>query len=308
MSGIVVLADVVFPNSVLVDGLSGSLNRENTRTRNQAGFGSVNVVRDVTLRAWQVATQPMRLRDAEKLIAVLEVSDFGAYGILLEDPIDSLATQAQGALQGSMAGVEFGAVGRGNGTPNYGFRKLYTPAGSTRTRARLLTRMKGAPALQRNGVAVATGAAPGNVAISACPSYVTFMPDAARTVVALVVGATTQITLSSAIVGLAVGGRLWLQGVPGGNAGLVNGLSHEITAIAGATYTLAVNTVGKAITAGGQGHMYPQPNDTLTWSGRFYVPVQFRDDELNWQLDAGGPDPARLVSLPSTYLDEIRET
>jgi hypothetical protein len=310
MTGIVVLSDVIVPKGVIVAGVSGTLSRQNGRGRNQGGFASVNVIRDVTLRSWQVGTGPMKLADAERLFGIYEVTDAGAYGMLLEDPIDSTVTVENGALMGYMAGVESGTVGFGNGTPNYGFRKVYTARGSALKRARALTRVKGTPSILRGGSPVAEGASPGNVAVSAGPSYVTFVADASQSVSAVTVGATTQVTLSSALAGLVVGGRLWLQDLTGADAALLNNLSHQITAITGGglnVYTLATNTAGKAITASGTGKKYPQPDEALIWSGAFYVPVQFRADTLDWDLVIPGPDVKREVQIPSTFLDEIRE-
>lgn len=301
-----VLSDVIVPNSVLLAGLDGTNSRKNDRTKNPAGYASVNVVRDETLRAWQIATQPMFVGDLQAIVGLHEVTDAGAFGMLLEDPIDSVVTPAQGALLGYMSGVESGVVGFGNGTPTYGFRKLYTAYGSTRKKARIVTRPKGTPSLLRGGSPVTLGVAAGNAAISAGPSYVTFVADATRTVSAVTVGATTQVTLNSAI-GVVIGGRLWLQDLTGADASLLNNQSHQVTSVVGAVYTLATNTAGKTITAAGQGHKYPQPDETLTWSGTFYVPVQFRSDDLEWQLEVGGPRDVRMVSVPSTYLDEIRE-
>ena len=102
-------------------------------------------------------------------------------------------------------------------------------------------------------------------------------------------------------------GKLWLQGLTGADAALLNNLAHTITAISGSTYTLATNTAGKTITAAGQGQKYPQPTDTLTWSGTFYVPVQFANDSMDWDIEKPGGQADRLVSGPSIPLIEIRE-
>lgn len=307
MTGIVVLPSVIVPKGIVLAGVTGVHSRQNERSRNQGGFGTVNVIRDVTMRAWQIGTGPMDLALAEQLFGIYEVTDAGAYGMLYEDPIDSIATAANGALLGYMSGVEAGVVGFGNGTPNYGFRKVYTARGSALQRARALTRFSGTPALLRGGTPVTIGVAAGNASISVGPSYVTFVADATRTVSAVTVGATTQVTLSSAIAGFVVGGRLWLQGLTGADGALLNDKSHEITGIAGAAYTLATNTAGKTITAAGQGHKYPQPDETLTWAGQFYVPVQFRDDTLDWDLAIAGPTNRRQVVIPACFIDEIRE-
>lgn len=47
---------------------------------------------------------------------------------------------------------------------------------------------------------------------------------------------------------------------------------------------------------------------TVTWTGSFYVPVHFVNDEIDWQLDVAGPDPdARFFSGPSVVVREILE-
>lgn len=310
MSGIVVLPSIVVPNVVLLAGVTGTQSRQNVRIRNQGGYVNATVIRDVTMRSFQLGVAPMRVDAWEAMEGIYEVTDAGAFGMLLEDPKDSTVTVANGALMGYMAGVEFGTAGFGNGTPNYGLRKLYTARGSALKRARPLTRPNGTPSLFRGGSPVTIGVGAGNAALSAAPVYVTFVADASRTVSAVTVGATTQVTLSSSIPGFVVGGRLWLQDLTGADAALLNNLGHQITAITGGglnVYTLATNTAGKTITAAGTGKKYPQPDEALTWSGSFYVPVHFRDDNLEWSMEVSGPRDSRMISGPSIWVDEIRE-
>jgi uncharacterized protein (TIGR02217 family) len=45
----------------------------------------------------------------------------------------------------------------------------------------------------------------------------------------------------------------------------------------------------------------------LTWSGRFYTPVHFQSDDLDWDLIAPGGYDQRFVAGPSVVLQEIRE-
>jgi uncharacterized protein (TIGR02217 family) len=45
----------------------------------------------------------------------------------------------------------------------------------------------------------------------------------------------------------------------------------------------------------------------LTWSGRFYVPVHFQADDLDWDLIAPGGYDQRFLAGPSVVLQEIRE-
>jgi hypothetical protein len=310
MSGIVVYSDVIVPECLIAAGATGRQNRQNDRSMNQGGFATVNIVRDLTLREYLLGIVPMELELWAEIDGLFEVTDSGAYGMLLKDPKDSTVAAGGGMLQGYMAGVEFGTLGFGNGTPLYGLRQIKKAASSTRVKARIVTRPNSVPALLRGGSPVTIGAAAGNAAISAGPAYVTFVADASQSVTAVTVGATTQVTLASAIPGFVVGGRLWLDGLTGADAALLNNLSHQITAITGGglnVYTLATNTAGKTITAAGSGRKYPQPDETLTWTGTFYVPVQFAEDSMDWEMVKPGDDDDRLVSGQSIRLIEIRE-
>jgi uncharacterized protein (TIGR02217 family) len=45
----------------------------------------------------------------------------------------------------------------------------------------------------------------------------------------------------------------------------------------------------------------------VTWTGRFYVPVQFQSDSVDWQLEVPGPEEFRFYSGPAVVLQEVRE-
>ena len=304
------IKNIVMPESVLVSALSGTRMRKNTRTQNVGGYASVNADRDWTQRRWQVATQPLALALAASIIGIYEATDAGTTGFLIFDPVDSTVSAAEGALQGYMLGAESGSAGFGNGCPTYGFRKVYIANGSILGGTNPITRPYGTPAVTRGGSPVTVGAAAGNIGLSAGPVYVTFVADSSQNVTAITPGATTSVTLASALPGLAIGGKLWLQDLAGANASLVNSQSHTITNISGGglnVYTLSTNTAGKTITAAGTGKKYPQPTEALGWSGSYYMPVHFRDDDLEWELFHGGPSATREVSFTSCYLDEVRE-
>lgn len=303
---ITVYGDVILPKNVVLAGVSGRGTRQNDRSSNQGGYATVNAVRDITLREYTIGIKSMRLAYWNQIEAIWEITDSGAFAFLIEDPKGG--TISDGVLQGYMAGVEDGVPGFGNGTPLYGLRQVFQAAGSTRIRTRAVTRTNSTPVVKRGGSTVTVGASVGNIGLSAAPVYVTFVPDATRTVSAVTVGATTQVTLSSAISGFVVGGKLWLQGLTGADAALLNNLAHTITNIAGAVYTLSTNTAGKTITAGsGQGHKYPQPDEALTWAGTYYVPVQFAEDSIDWTMTRPGHEDDRLFNGPSIPLVEIRE-
>lgn len=307
---IVVKSDVVMDECVFLMNASGMSTRQNDRSVNQGGYGTVNVVRDVTLSQYTFGAKPMSVEAWYEVEGVYEDTDAGAYGFLIKDPVRHAVTVADGALQGYMAGVQFGTAGFGNGTPLYVLGQLTKPKSTSRTRFRARTRPNGTPSLFRGGSPVTIGAAPGNASLSAGPVYVTFVADASQNVSSVTVGATTQVTLAAALSGLVIGGRLWLQDLTGTDAALLNNLSHEITNISGGSlnvYTLATNTAGKTITAAGTGKKYPQPDEALTWSGQFYVPVHFASDDLDFDVILGGDVEDRLIAGPGVVLMEIRE-
>lgn len=103
------------------------------------------------------------------------------------------------------------------------------------------------------------------------------------------VGANTVITLSAAIAGVAPGDKLYTTGLAGADAALLNNAALPVIAVAGAAYTLAVNTTGKTITPGGTARTYPgsRAADTLTWSGEFDVPVRFDTDSMRGAFNTG---------------------
>lgn len=67
-----------------------------------------------------------------------------------------------------------------------------------------------------------------------------------------------------------------------------------------ASYTLNVETGQITIPSA------PAVN-TLTWSGRFYTPVHFLQDFIDWSLVVPGSADSRFWAGPSVVLQEIRE-
>lgn len=73
-----------------------------------------------------------------------------------------------------------------------------------------------------------------------------------------------------------------------------------VTKVFGVDYTPAENTGVVTI-----------PSDpvasTVTWSAIFYVPVHFRDDNLDWELTVAGSEDQRRFTGPTCVFDEVRE-
>ena len=302
---VAVLADVVMPNSVLAAGIHGKNKRVNDRVSNQAGFMTVTSISLTTLREYEIGFIPAPLSVWQTLLGLFEATDGGASGFLMEDPTDNAA--ANGLMQPLLNGSAVGLIGAGYGVPTYQLMNRYTSLGSTRTRDRTIKRPKSTVVPVRAGLPVTIGAGAGNATFDQTTGIVTFVADASQNVTNISVGSSTNITLAAALPGMVVGGQLWLQGLTGADAAVVNNLNHTITNIVGAVYTVSTNTTGKTINPAGQGVKYPQPADSLAWTGGFYVPVQFQNDEIDWELVVAGPSAGRFIGVNNVQLVEVRE-
>lgn len=208
---ITVLADMILPNFVISSGVRGKLKRRNSRVEHgETGFMSINAVSSQALREYELGTVPMPIEAWQRVQAFHEITLGGAFGFLIEDPSDCIATG--GAI------VQMPAVGA---TPAYyQLVRRYVEPKSGRYSDRPITRP------QMASFALATS-----------------------------------------------------EGVP------VTGFTVD---------PLTGRVTGGDPTA-------------LVWSGRFYVPVHFQSDDLDWDLIAPGGYDQRFLAGPSVVLQEIRE-
>ena len=145
------------------------------------------------------------------------------------------------------------------------------------------------------------------VTVDTTTGLVTFSPLAQQAITGVTVGTSTVITLAAALPELVVGDTLYLTGLSGANAAVLNNQAFPITAISGGAYTLNVNTTGDTITASGYGNLIPQNGDTITWTGQFDVPVRFDVDDMKKQImDRNGPNGDLLVDWGSIPVIEVR--
>jgi uncharacterized protein (TIGR02217 family) len=253
--------------------------------------------RDSSIVAWSqarirfdVGRRSMNAADTAALDAFFRAVKGRGYRFRIKDWTDYACTSANGVLTAqATAGV-------------YQLGKLYTSGAMSETRL-IQKPVAGTVVAYRNGAAVGT-----SYTLDTTTGLLTFAAFATAAVTGVTVGTTTQITLASALPGLAVGGLLYLSGLTGADAGLLNGLQSSVTGVSGSVYTLNVNTTGKTITAGsGVGALYPQPADTLAWSGQFDVPARFDTDEMKKQvMDRNGPNGDLLVDWGSIPIIEVR--
>jgi uncharacterized protein (TIGR02217 family) len=252
--------------------------------------------RDGRIPAWSqsrirfdVGRRAMNASDTATLDAFFRAVKGRAYGFRIKDWTDYLCTTAQGVLTAQT-------------TPGvYQLAKLYSSGALNETRL-IQKPVSGTVAVNRNGTPILTG-----ITVDYTTGLVTLAALASAAITGVTVGASTVVTLASALAGLIVGGTLSLSGLGGADAALLNGKTFTITGIAGTAYTLSVNTAGKTITASGTGSEFPQPTDTLTWSGQFDVPVRFDADEMKKQIiDRNGAAGDLLVDWGSIPIVEIR--
>ncbi len=228
------------------------------------------------------------------------------YGFRWKDWGDYQATVAEGRLQGLLAGPAVGAQGFGYGLPVYQLYKIYMLA-SLATYRRILKPVAGTVVVRRNGSPVTVGVAAGNIAISTTTGQITFVADQTRGISAHTTAASHVFTLASAFSpNLAIGGRIYVTGVTGTAADILNGKSHAITNVAGAVITTSTNTNGLTA-SGGTASYFPQPTDSLSASFEFDVPVRFDTDEFNGVImDRNGAAGELIIELPSITLVELK--
>ena len=254
---------------------------------------------------YDVSHTPLTQEKHDALLAFFRRVKGRAFGFRFKDWADYTLSQADAGLRGLHGSVQVGGFAVGHGVPVYQVRKRYG-GGSYLEDRDIRKPVAGRLTVYRNGTPVAVGAGAGQVAIDSATGRVTFGAHATRTVGAVAVGATTQVTLASALPATVVGDRLYLTGLAGADAALLNALSHPISNIAGAVYTLAANTAGKTITAGaGVAAAYPQADEALTVAGEFDVPARFDTDEARITIAERTPAGA-LYAWQGIPIVEIR--
>jgi uncharacterized protein (TIGR02217 family) len=96
---ITVLSDLFLPNSVISSGIRGKNIRQNSRVQTDNGFSSINVGWSQALRQYELGTVPMRVEQWQAIEAIHEITRGGAYGFLMFDPKDCVATMETSAVK-----------------------------------------------------------------------------------------------------------------------------------------------------------------------------------------------------------------
>ncbi len=158
-----VYSDVIVPNSVIAAGVRGKQMRRNDRARNTGGTVKINVVQSITLRQYEIGIAPMLIEQWQAVEALYEVTDAGAFGMLMKDPKDCSADHTTGKASLVSAGAH-----------TYQLFKRYTSLGSSRTKDRTITRpIASGFELKNNGVVVD----PANYTLTVTTGVITIPSD-----------------------------------------------------------------------------------------------------------------------------------
>jgi uncharacterized protein (TIGR02217 family) len=132
---ITVLSDVVVPNEAIQEGIRGKQMRRNDRAELLSGAKQINVGWTRTRREYELGIVPMLRSSWQQIEALHEITEGGAYGMLLEDPKDSGVSVAEGVV------AELTAT-------TFQLYKRYTHTTSARYKDRKITRPQAASAVR----------------------------------------------------------------------------------------------------------------------------------------------------------------
>lgn len=253
----------------------------------RAGFESRNINWSQARARFDLSHVALTEARKDTLLAFFRMARGAGYGFRFKDWTDFRVAAAEGLLQPRLDGQETGTLGAGYGVATYQLFKRYG-SGSYAADRRIRKPVSGKVALLRAGSPVTLGAGAGQAAVDTTTGVVTFVADQSQAISAHAVGVAHQITLGTAFSPNVAGGdRVWIEGVTGTAAALLNGRSHVVGSVFGAVINLTTNT--QSLTAsGGTARLYPQPSQALAWSGEFDVPVRFETDEARIAIAARG--------------------
>lgn len=256
---------------------------------------------------YDVGLAPRVLSEFEVIKSAFMVCQGRSDGFRYWDRTDYTVAYAESALQALSSGVYVGTAGIGYGVAGYQMRKIYSAGSSVQLRT-IRKPVSGTVTVRRGGTPVTAGGGAGQYAVSLTTGIVTFNPDQSKAISSHTVGADHVLTLASAFSpNVAVGGRVYISGVTGTAADVLNGLSHQVTAVAAAVVDIATSTVGLTA-SGGTAYFYPQPTEAIDFQCEFDVPVRFDVDQFDAViLDRNGGTGELILQLPSVPLVELPE-
>lgn len=156
----------------------------------------------------------------------------------------------------------------------------------------------------RGGSPMTAGGGAGQYSFSQSTGTLTVVPDQSRNINSHAVGATHQFTLASAFSpNVIVGNTIYVSGVTGSAASVLNDQPLTVTAVSAAVISVNRNTTGMVASAGTAYRRIAASE--ITWSGTFNVPVRYDIDTLQGQAidrnESGGlwlsPSGVRVIEV-----------
>jgi hypothetical protein len=163
----------------------------------------------------------------------------------------------------------------------------------------------GTVSVYRGGVLQVDGS-PGDIQIDETTGKIDFEVDETKGISSHGIGANHNFVVSGAFSpNFVTGGRVYVTGITGTAASILNGIAHELLSVSGTTLTTTTDTTGLTAT-GGTAWYYPQPSETLTIVCEFDVPCIFSSDEASFDLFQKTPDGEYYYQWTGINLEEDR--
>lgn len=249
----------------------------------RGGRESRNSLYSRARRTWEVEYVQSK-DDIDTLYQFFLTMQGAGIGFRFKDWYDYTSTMCNGTGR-------LGASGVGTGEPMYQLYKRYTSGALTQDE-KIWKPIASMFSAERAGYPLVAGAGAGQYALDDTTGVLTMVSDASRSITGHTVGSSHVFTTADDLSSLITGDKVYVTGVTGTAASLLNGIAHTISNKTGAgpyTWTIGTNTGGSpTLTAtGGTAAAYPQADETMTWAGEFDRPVRFNGDEFNWQFISG---------------------
>jgi uncharacterized protein (TIGR02217 family) len=275
-----------FP-ACLAMGAVGTPEWRTAIAENQGGYEQRNQVWSYSKHSYDVSTAVKARSDYYLALEHFNEVRGRLNSFPFKDFLDFEVTEDNGALVYVSPGIF--QLGKRYGSVNPYLRKITRPIVGS---------------VLRDGSPVTAGAGAGQYTLGAL-GLITFQPDQTRTISAHTVGATHQFDLASAFSpNVAPGSVIYVSGVTGSAAALLNAVPLTVTAVAADLVNVNVNTTG--LTASGGTAAWRVAAGELSWEGEFRVPVRYGMDRLPGQVvNSNGRE--LFVQATSITLMEVRD-
>lgn len=253
-----------------------------------SGFEARNVNWSDARGRWDIGDRTLLRPELDTLLAFFRARRGQAVGFRFKDWADFSADTSTGLL----------GTGAGTGLPSYQMFKRYTSAGENQDRV-IKKPVASSISIYKNNAALASG-----WSLDDTSGLVTFSATASKAITGITQANPGVVTATAH--GYASGQKIYLSGINGMTQ--LNNTVATITVIDANSFSVGVDTTAfSAYTDGGTAALYPQPGDTLAWSGEFDVAARFGTDRFASRFEAyRASDGAAIFYLASLPILEIR--